>query len=215
MTNYNLITVTDFQLYAPEVDISQYTADTISGMISQSSQIVSDILDYTPLAEDITDELCKGRISTRGDLIIYPAKVPVQTLTALAIVKGSTSVTVNLTSNGNARYNVDYQKRNVVYPYEELTLEGNPVFTNFYYLRGVDFYTKISYRGGFEVSQLPRSIQQATILIMRDLLAAKNNIAGANRITQGGITLDYNNFSGSTKSKFMREAEALLASYVR
>lgn len=216
MTNLNLVTVTDFQLYAPEIDLSAYTPDTISGMISQASQRVADILDYTPLAEDITAEIAKGRISTRGDLVIYPAKVPVQSFSSLEIMRGATSITVTLVNSNNVpKYNVDYQKRKIVYPYEEITLEGTPVFTDFFSLRHSEFLTRISYRGGFEVSELPGTIKQATILIVRDILSYKHNIAGANRISQGGITLDYNSQNGSTDSKFMKEAKALLASYVR
>ena len=58
--NLPLLTVTDFAAYAPEVDTTKYTSDTISGMIQIASDIVGDILDYDPLAQNYTDEVQRG-----------------------------------------------------------------------------------------------------------------------------------------------------------
>jgi hypothetical protein len=212
--NYSIVTVDELRVYAPELSLSAYDNPTVSGMLIQSSQIVSDFLDYTPVIETITDEIQKGRISTRGDLTIYPAKIPVVSVSKLEFVRGSTSVELGLTNSGNvSRYNIDYQKRKIVYPYEEITLNGYPVFTDFYALKASDFYTRLTYRAGWEVEDIPGAIKQATINIMRELLSPKFNLAGATEVQQGGISLKFSD--RKTESKFLRDARRLLAPYVR
>lgn len=212
-TNYSIVTVDELRVYAPELDLSAYDNPTISGMISQASQVVSDYLDFNPIAETIVDEVQKGRISTRGDLTVFPAKIPVISISKIEFVRGSTSVELGLTTNNLPRYNIDYQKRKIVYPYEEITLNGFPVFTDFYALRSMDFYTRITYRGGWEPSDLPGTIKQATFLIMRDLVSPKYNLAGASEVQQGGISLKFSD--RRTESKFLTDARRLLAPYVR
>lgn len=212
-TNYSIVTVSDVQVYAPEIDLTPYDNPTVSGIISHASQIVSDYLDYTPIAETITDEIQKGRISTRGDLTIFPSKIPIISVSKLEFLRGATSVEVGLTTNGVNRYNIDYQKRKILYPYEEITLNGYPVFTDFYALRGSDFLTRVTYRAGWEPSELPGSIKQATFLIFRELLSPKYNLAGATEVQQGGISLKFSD--RKTESKFLTDARRLLAPYVR
>lgn len=215
MTNLNIITVTDFQNYAPEVDISAYSGATISGMISQASQIASDILQYTPLAEVIIGEIGEGRITTEGDLIIFPAKVPVQSVSAIHLVKGTTDVTLTiLDGEGNPRYNIDWQKRHIRYPNYEFSTQTAGLLTNLWSLRGRQFYYKLDYRGGFEVSELPASITHAVVLIVRDIISQRSNPTGADSISQGGISFSYSS-GGTGDSAYMKEAKKILGDYRR
>lgn len=214
MTNVAIITVNELKTFAPEINLTQYDDPTISGYILQASQIVSDYIDYTPMAEYVVDEIAQGRISTRGDLVIFPQKVPIQSVQSIQIVRGGTSIDVGLTDgNNNTRYNIDWQKRKILYPHEEVTLSGAVVFIDFWQLKQTTFYTKISYRGGFEVSELPLSIKQATILVLRDLFSKQYNRAGASEISQGGISLRFNMSKDSTS--FMKQAKDLLNPYIR
>lgn len=215
MTNLNLITVTDFQNYAPEVDISSYSGATVSGMINQASQIASDILQYTPLAEDIVGEIGEGRITTEGDLVIFPAKVPVQSVASIKLVKGTTEVNLTLLdSEGNTRFNIPWQKRHIRYPNYEFSTQTAGLLTNFWSLRGTQFYYKMNYRAGFEASDLPASIQHAVTLIVRDIIAQRNNTTGADSISQGGISFTYGS-SGMGDSAYMKEAKKILGDYRR
>ena len=215
MTDINIITTTEFAQMAPEISTSQYTDATVSGFISSASKMVSDYLEYSPYAEDIVEELKSGMVTTEGDLIIYPNKIPVISVSAIKLAKGSSSgdVSLTLTESGNAKYNIDYTKRTIRFPYGELTLQGTPVFTNFFNLRGVQFFTKLSYRGGFEVSELPQTIKLATVLFTRDILSRSTNTSGAKRISQGGISLEYSERDG--KSDLVVDAERLLRPYRR
>jgi len=216
MTEVNLITVADFSAYALEIDLSQYTDATISGMISQASQRVSDYLMYSPVAEDIVDELKVAHITSDGDLVIYPNKLPIQSLSSISITKGATSVSLNLQAgNGVNKYNIDYTKRKILYPYGEITLQGVPLFTDFYALKGTHFYTKISYQGGWPLSELPATIKEATILFMREIMARRMNTTGANEISQGGITLKFGTGRSEAKSDLVLDAERLLGDYRR
>lgn len=213
MTDNNLITVTEFANYAPDVDTSKYTEPTISGMISQASKAVSTYLGYTPLAEDITDELKEAVITIDGDLLIRPQKTPIQSVSTIKIAKGATDVTLTIVDgSGTPKYNIDYTKRSILYPYNEITLQGVPVFTDFYALRGSHFYVKLTYRGGFEV--LPADIQQATVLIMQDIIGQRYNQVGAKRLTQGGITFEFSQ-SSDGESELVKKAKKLLNPYRR
>lgn len=214
MTDLNLITVAELALYAPDLDTSRYDATTISGLISGGSKMATDFLQFTPLAEDIANELKEAKITTDGDLLIFPAKIPIISISSLSISKGSTDISVTLTNSaGDPKYNIDYNRRHVRFPYGEITLSGVPIFTDFYALKSTQFYTKMSYRGGFEVSALPMPIKQAVVLYMREQITRSFNSSGATRISQGGISLEFAQKEG--KSDLVRDAERLLAPYRR
>lgn len=221
-TNYNLITIADFKAIAPEVDLTQYSDPTISGMISSASQRVADYLQYSPLAEDITNELKTANITTDGDLVISPQKLPIKTVASISIKKGATQVDLQITNGQSVpRYNIDYNRRKILFPFGEITLTGFPVFTNTYALRGHQFYAQYTYRAGYDPSELPQTIKDAVVLFMRDGLTDRYNTTGATRIQQGGISLDYgsqsNNSNGRNagRSKMVVEAERLLNPYRR
>lgn len=216
MTYTNLITTTEFANLAPEVDTSQYTEPTLSGMISQSSRQVADYIGYSPIAEDVVDEVRESRVSLEGDLVVYPVKIPVISVSTIKISKGSPQgdLSLTLTDSSGAKYNIDFTGRAIRFPSGELALTGSPAFTNFYNLRGQQFYTKLSYRGGYEVSNLPDVIKLATVLFTRDNLSRSMNSSGANKISQGGISLEFSDRKDS-KSDLIVDAERILRPYKR
>lgn len=215
MRDVNIISPAQFASFAPEVDTSKYDAPTISGMISQASRQVTSYLGYNPVAENITDEVKQAYISSQGDLVIYPVKLPIISVSAIALFKGATTISLNLLDGaGRNKFNVDYMARSLTFPFSEITLQGTPIFTNFYSLRGTQFYTKMSYRGGFEAYQIPFDIQQATIYYMREILARQYNPTGAVELRQGGLSFKYS-MNGENKSDLVRDAERLLNPYRR
>ncbi|MBP9781695.1 hypothetical protein KBC89_03500 [Candidatus Woesebacteria bacterium] len=213
MTDSNLITVAEISTLAPDLVLTSYDNPTLSGMISGASKQVSDYLRYSPLAETITDELKEAKITSEGDLLIWPEKIPVITLSSLALTKGSSTVTVTLTDGANNRYNIPQNARHIRFAYGDVLLTGNPSIVNLYALRGTVFYAKYTYRAGFEVSQLPFLFKQATILYLRDSISRTLNPSGATRISQGGISLEFATRKG--KSDLIQDAENLLAPYRR
>lgn len=216
-TNLNIITITEFQNECPEVDISQYVPATISGMITDASGMVSDYLRYTPIAEDIVDEVKEAHVTTEGDLIINPAKPPIVSVSALAVTKGTTTLNITLTSSaGEPKYNLDFAKRYLRVPGAEIQLSGTFSLNSLYSLRESQFYTKMSYRGGFEASAIPPAIKQACILFVRELLSRRFNTSGAKKISQGGISVEYSMRNvDDDKSDLVKDAERLLRPYRR
>lgn len=215
MNHVNIVTNSEFAQLAPEIDLSVYDAPTISGMIGAASRQVENYLEYTPFAEDIVAEVAPGLVDTRGDLIVMPEKIPVVSIASLAITKGTTSIDIGLTnSQGVNRYNIDYTKRNIRFPYSEIVLNGTAIFSNFLSLRTQQFYVSVSYRGGWEVDELPYDIKIATVLFMRDILAAKFNPMGATNLSQGAVSFGFSSGRNS-ESKLVKDAQRLLAPYKR
>lgn len=216
MIDNNLLTVAEIASFAPELDTSSYDAPTISGLITQASKSVADYLEYTPLAEDIVGEVKDARITTEGDLLIFPRKVPVISLSSIKIMKGPTELALTLQNNqGETKYNIDYTARHIRYPYSELAYQAAPVFIDFGRLRYQQFYVKLNYRGGWEVSSLPATIKQACLLFFRDLLSNQNNPVGANRLRQGLVEFDFKSGGMYSESKFVTDARRLLNPYRR
>lgn len=209
----NLITIEEFNKYAPEIDLSRYDSPTISGFISMASEKVADYLEYDPIASNVVDETKTARITSEGDLLIFPNKLPVQSLSSLSLIKGTTEIVVSLTDGTNNRYNIDYTRRNIRVAGNNMVVTGYPVIPNFYALRGLQFYTKISYRAGYEPSQLPQIMKLATVLFAKDILSGTTNTTGARRIRQGGIELEY--FDKNGESDLVTDAQRLLSQYRR
>lgn len=210
---YNLITPSEFASFCPEVNTTQYSQATISGMLAQASQRVVDYLEYSPIYEIIVDEVKKGIVKNTGDLLIKPAKLPIVSVEAIKIYKGSQELALTLQANGVNKYNIDFSSREIIYPYYEFQASGSLVISDFLALRYTDFYIKLSYTAGWMPDNLPATIKQATTLYMRDLLSQSSNPTGANSISQGAISLSYS--SGRFPSKFISEAQRLLGPYKR
>lgn len=214
MTYENIITVTEFGEFAPEVDTSQYTNPTISGMISQASRMATDYLEYSPLAENIVDEVKQGLVTVDGDLLIMPAKLPIVSVSALYVTKGTTTLTVELQRDGTDKFNIDYTRRHIRLPYNELILQGTTVVFDFYALRSSQFYTKMSYRGGWEPSELPATIKQAVVLLTKDILSGQNNAMGLTSMSQGQVRFSWGK-DASGVSPLVKQAHLLLGPYRR
>lgn len=212
MTYNNIITVTEFGDYAPEIDTTKFDAPTVSGFVSAASRMASDYLGYSPYAEDIVNEVKNGMVDNQGDLIIFPEKKPIQSVSAIAIVKGTTEITLSLTSGANNRYNIDFTQRHIRYPYSEISVYGTNYLSDFYSLRGSQFYTKISYRGGWEVSQLPAPIKHAVVLLTKDLFYGQHNAMGVTRLSQGQVSFDFG-LSSKEVSPNVKAARQLLNPY--
>lgn len=217
MTDVNLLTIAEFTAEVPELDLSAYDNPTISGFISSASRMVSDYLQFTPVAEIIENEIREGIVDTNGDLVVFTEKLPILSVTTMSLTKGTTTVDLELQDgSGNNKYNIDYSKRHIRVAGGEMTYSSAPVLINFSYLRGSQFYTKTTYQAGWAYSELPKSIKEACKLFMRDIITKKFNVTGATRLSQGGVSFEFGgNQLLDTKSQFVKEAERLLNPYRR
>ncbi len=215
MTNTNIITTIEFAQYAPEIDTSRYTDTTVSGFIGMASEQVNQYLGYSPLAEDIVNERRNSKITSEGDLLVFPTKVPIITVSSLSIVKGAVTISLPLTDgNSLPRYTIDFTGRNLRLVGGYAIFTGYPMVTNFYALKGQQFYTSMDYRAGYEIGQIPSSIKLATSLFVRDIIARSYNTTGATMIRQGGITISYSD-NKEGESDLVRDAKHLLNPYRR
>lgn len=218
-TNVNIISTSQFAALMPDFSTAAYPDPTLSGLITSASQIVSDYLGYTPVAEAIVDEVREGVINSSGDLVVYPAKLPINSVADLTINKGATDVDIQLL-NGNSvpKYNIDFSRTKIVYPYGEITLQGVPIFVNFYSLRGTRFYVKLSYNGGWDLNAIPKPIQIATALVLKHMInnfSETTALTNAEEISQGGISIKYAEGGQDMEGLMPLEAEKLLRPYRR
>lgn len=206
------ISTAEFAALHPEVDTSQYTTATVSGIISAASRYVENFCQVDSFAfETVTDEIAQATISREGDLHIFTRRRPVISLTSAVLQRGTWSLTLTLTNNGSPIYHIPHPGYQFVYPNTFLTSVGTFTMNDLTELRRYTTYAKITYVAGYQT--IPQDIRFATALIVKDYIQKRLNAAGAASITQGGVTIRYSERDG--KSDDLVDAETLLQDYVR
>jgi len=199
----NYISVDEFKNWNPEMDFSAYGNVTISGMISRASKWVDGYLGYDLQIEDITDEKAETIISPDGDILIFPRKFPIHSVSKLEIFLGTYSTELSLQdSNGNNKYVIPSNQRYILYPYYAINIEGK--------MRLRKYFTKISYRAGYET--IPDDIKDAVNLITKDIFNRQTNPMLLSSTSQGGITMS---FRGGEESDYIKQAKVILDRYKR
>jgi hypothetical protein len=212
----NLISVDYVRDNNPTVDFSQYSDATISGMISSASRQVELFIEYDPIVADVTNEESDGLIDSDFNLVVYPRKLPIQSVSAISLVKGQDVITLTIVDgNGNNKFNIPTSKTNILYPNRELAFDSVSIVDSFASLRGDRFFTRISYRAGY--TTIPEDMKFATNLYVVDRVMRGINPGGAESIRQGGITIKYPTSSKSTQgdSDNIMDAKSILMHYKR
>ena len=195
----------------PETDFTNYTAATISGMISRASKWVDNYLQYSLGVEEITSEKEEAVVSSDGNLIIYTRKRPLQSVSAISLKLGTANIALSMADgNGNARYDIPSRQTHVVYPYQEIAFTGTLSIRNFYQLRGITIYAVISYRAGYET--IPDDIKDAVNLVTKDIFIRQANPMDLAGMTQGAISMSFRDRDGG-ESDMIRDAKAILQDY--
>lgn len=219
-TNSNLIDVSDFTTYAPDVDLSIFGSSattTLSGMVSAASQ---QIVDYCAVdgfdLQTVTNEIDRAALSPMGELMINFRRRPVQTVTQIQLVKGGFNTTLNLTdTNGVPLYQIPYGGKFLRFPSSYLASAGTLILggsTQLVTMRGADVFSQISYTGGYIT--IPADLKMACVLWTRSLLSWQYNNQGANNFTQGSYSVG---FGQDADDRFIRQAKNILnnGAYVR
>jgi len=210
--------------YADNTDISNFllldidsSFDTqIDTWIATAEKFVNNYLGYTTasgiLMEEITAEVDdKVTVDSDLNLIIFPRKTPIVSISSLQLVKGAETLTFTLTDgDGNAKYNIPTSGGFFSYPDRELSMTGTSIINSFADLRSADFFTKINYIAGY--SEVPADIRQATVNLVSDIVMRHTNKEGLEMITQGRITKKWQTGRGG-KSDFHHDAVELLKPY--
>lgn len=205
----NYITVNELKTEYPDADVSKYSDATLSGFITRASASVDDFVEYSFDEETITDELVDGNIDEDRNIVLFPRKIPINNLTSLSIVKGSTSIDINLQDGADTDiFNIPSSKDMVLIPLGKITLNSVSV-VDLDSLRTTKFLYKLSYTAGF--SSIPGEVKDATGLLVLEKLSKGMNLSGAQSVSEGGISISYSNRKG--KSDFVSDAERLLFKY--
>lgn len=209
-SNYNYISVTEFTERNPAADVSRYSSATLSGIISKASRDVDELLGYPLLVGDYANELHEGGIDPDGNLVVLCERRPVVTVSGCFLVKGTDEITLDLLDGTTPRYQVEDDYR-FVFPNGEFTYQAASTVRSLFSLKGTQFFVRISYKAGYEASEIPSWGKDATELLVLHRLARGMNLAGATRVQQGGISLSFS----EKREGFRAEAERLLRSHRR
>ena len=211
----NLITQAELEAYAPDLDLSQYSAATISGMISRASARVKNYCNVDGFFKAaVTAERERAQISPNGDLTISFRRRPVADgdITAIRLVGTEVSQDLTLTSGGSSIYFISSPGTYVTYPSNYLISHGRGLIS----LESADLFYEIDYIGGYatDIADLPPDLKEATTLFVRSSISKKFNPAGASNFTQGRVSVGFGG-NKSGKDQNIQEAESILAEYVR
>lgn len=211
MANY--ISIQYLRDNVPTLDLAQYSDTTISGMIGRASKMVDNFVEYSLDIEDIVDEKTSLVATSSGDIVVYPRKMPVESVSSLSMSYGVTQIDFSITQNGDSVLEIPASKDRVVYPYNAFALTGTLQLTSALDLRMLENATAVmSYRAGF--TDIPEDIKEAVLLYLIDMFAKRVNVSDAHKITQGAISVEYSNNARGKSDKIL-DAETILMPYKR
>lgn len=207
----NLITQAEIEAYAPDLDLSLYSAATISGMISRASERVRNYCDVEGFFKAaVTSERDRATISPQGELTISFRRRPVVAadVSAIRLVQVDISQDVTLTIDGAPSFFIPNPGTYMILPTNFLITHG----TGLMLLRSADLFYEIDYTGGFatDIADLPPDLKEATTLYIRDMLAKRLNPMGAQSFSQGSVSMSMGYSSGRSKSALIQEAQDIL-----
>lgn len=215
----NLTTVTGFKARNPEVDVTPWGDATISGFISTATRSIQNYCQVDGfLTTTVTSERGKAVISTPGDLFIYPRIRPIQSVSAIRLVKGGFSTNLTISGSTGLYYQIPYPYTYLDYPSSylagvgTLSIGGSQQLVT---LRGAGTYYELDYTGGFVT--IPEDLTDACDLWVRDLVTRRLNPTGAQLVRQGSFMLQRSMRNDTVDSIYISQAKEILnaGGYVR
>ena len=205
----NYLSVSEWQAMNSHIDFGGATAPTLSGVISRASSQIDNILKYTLPIQTVTAEKAEAIVNSTGDLVLFPQKLNVQSVSSVRIKKGASSMNLTLNDGaGNALY--DIVNDSVIFAYQQLQLTGQFSMNSFLQLRQNLFFTEITYDAGYVT--IPDDIKQACNLLALDIWNRDiSNPSGVKSLTQGALSMTF----GEGESDLVKDAKLLLQKYVR
>lgn len=221
----NLITVSGFKARNPEVDTTPWDDATISGFISSATKSMQGFCQVDGfLTTTVTSERPTTVITPFGDLMVWTRIRPIQSISAIRLVKGGFSTSLTLSgSNGQAYYQIPYPYTYLNYPSSYLAGTGTLMIggsTQLVTLKSANTYTEIDYVGG--LNSVPDDLRDACDLWVRDILLRRLNPLGAQEVRQGSFSYSRalrssGNNKNQTDSVWIQQAKEILndSGYVR
>ena len=165
----------------------------IDTWISAAEERVDGYLGYGTTAsglwnESIVNETNEARVDGDLNLVIYPRKRPINSVSQIELIKGSQSLALDLTtSTGTNRYLIPVQNNYIIYPNREISVTAqSTLIRNFADIKYQRVYTRIDYIAGY--TTIPKDIQLATTLLTADTFMRQSNKEGLISITQGRVS---------------------------
>ena len=210
--------------YATEVDLENLLLITVDASfssqidtwISAAEVMVNNYLGFTTASgiwnEQITNETTEAKIDGDLNLVVFPRKRPINSVSALALWKGTNSFSLDLTdSAGNTKYILPVQANCIVYPSHEISGSSSvATISSFAEVKYSRWFTKISYIAGY--TSVPRDIAYATTLMAADIFMRQANKEGLTAVTQGRVSKRWAERQDG-KSDFILDAERILNHY--
>lgn len=161
--------------------------------------------------EAIVSEKNDARVDGDGNLVIHTRKRPINSVSAISIIKGTDSINLDLTdSAGATRYIIPVQGNVIVYPTFEISTTSSTTLYSFMQIKYSRYYTKVSYIAGY--TSIPKDIQLATTLFTADTFMRQANKENLASITQGRITKRWTELRDG-ESNYVKQAKAKLNHY--
>ena len=208
----NLITQAELESYAPDLDLTQYNATTISGMINRASKRLAKMAGVEGFfTASVSAETDRARINASGELIISFRRRPVAQggVSAIALKTVDVNQDLTLQSGGSDIYFIPAGGRYLIYPSNYLISHGTGLIS----LRNANLLYEVSYTGGYatDIADIPSDLKEATTLMIRD---SQYNPAGLKSFSQGSYS-ETRSADGSTP--FSTKAREILedGDYVR
>lgn len=217
----NLITAQDIADFAPDLDTSQYSATTLSGLIAQASVKIAAYCNVTDFALGTYTDKDRARISNNGELLISPMVRPAQSVASISLKSGGFSTNLTLSDNqGNLYYDINGMGTRITVPNSYLYATGTFLAggnTQLLSLKQANLYCTITYTAGWQT--IPFDLKDACVLYVQDQIMRRNNRAGVQSFSQGSLSMTYgaNGTDESGNSRIIQQAQSILleGDYVR
>lgn len=211
----SILSQQDILDYAPELDLSAYSAATISGMLSQATQRAVQFCSVTGFDFTTTvDETDRAYISNDGELMISVRRRPIVEVQAISLNKGGFSTSLVLTNpSGNTNiplYQIPTPGNKLVFPNSYFYLTGTYLAggsSQLFTLRGAKMFYKMTYKGGYQV--IPDDLKYAVMLYFRDIYSQRFNIQNLSSFTQGSYSESKAPIVGGRSQLVMMAEDAL------
>lgn len=207
----SILTQADITAYAPELDLTAYSAATISGMLSQATMRAAQFCSVNGFdLFNETAETDRAYISNDGELIISVRRRPIVTVSSIKLIKGGFSTTLVLNSSGVQLYQVPTPGNKLVFPNSYFYLTGTYLAggsSQLFTLRGAKVFYEMDYTGGYQT--IPDDLKYAVMLYFRDIMQQQYNINGVGSFTQGSYSESRAPIIGG-KSYLIQQAEDIL-----
>lgn len=209
----SILSVAELKSFAPELDLSQYSDATISGMLSQATERAASASNVTGFDfQAVVNETDRAYISNDGELVISVRRRPIVSVTSITLTKGGFSTNLVLTDTANnPLYQIPYPSTKLVFPNSYFYLTGTYLAggsSQLYTLRGAKVFYQMSYTGGHQT--IPDDLKYAVSLYFRDIVAKKNNPSGLSSFNQGSYSESYATGDPMGRSPLVKEAESVL-----